>query len=259
MQNQRQNPPLVVFLPGLFNSVDFQGRLFEAQRKAAIEYGLRFELVALQPVGSFEENARHITHFLNERPGPFLMISHSKGGLDFEYALLKNPLLIPKVQAWISMNTPFAGSPLAQLHHKNRLFKSLAPSALNFIFQQESTLAIDQLRPEERGDFVERHFFELQELYSQVRHFNIRTQIDEEWIRRLFRLFHIDEALHQSDGVVPIESQKSLFATEYDVLLPNLWHNHTAYGHFKSAEFCKAQFTKTVFDLILQPRGSDDF
>lgn len=65
-----------------------------------------------------ETNAATVAAAIRAATGPVTLVTHSKGSLDTLAALIADPdLCMPgRVQAWVSLQAPFYGSPLADLN-----------------------------------------------------------------------------------------------------------------------------------------------
>ncbi len=76
--------------------------------------------------GSISTNAVEVARAIGAAPGPVTLVTHSKGSLDALAALVANPALAPtRVQAWVSLQGPFYGSPLADLNSGDPLVRAL--------------------------------------------------------------------------------------------------------------------------------------
>ena len=88
---------------------DEQRTALEAQGIDAIELDVDFE-------GSISTNAVEVARAIGAAPGPVTLVTH-KGSLDVLDALVANPALAPtRMQAWVSLQGPIDGSPLADLN-----------------------------------------------------------------------------------------------------------------------------------------------
>jgi hypothetical protein len=69
-------------------------------------------------------------------PSPVTLITHSKGSLDTLQALIGEPSLASpsRLRAWISLQAPFFGSPLADLNTDNALLRPISSYLLEHAF-----------------------------------------------------------------------------------------------------------------------------
>ena len=73
--------------------------------------------------GPITANAAEIARAITTAPGPVTLVTHSKGSLDALAALSGDPALAapPRIAAWISLQAPFYGLPLADLNARDPL------------------------------------------------------------------------------------------------------------------------------------------
>lgn len=100
---------------------------FDVQRAALEAQGIDAVELDVDSEGSTSTNAVEVALAIGASPGPVTLVTHSKGSLDALAALIANPALYaaPRVQAWVSLQAPFYGSPLADLNSRDPLVRAL--------------------------------------------------------------------------------------------------------------------------------------
>ncbi len=103
-----------LLVPGLASS--YQPSYMSANLRALIERGLQAEKLEFESERPVESNARMLRERILEetRDGrQVVLLGHSKGGLEAAAALALFPELRPRVRALVTLQSPYAGSPIA--------------------------------------------------------------------------------------------------------------------------------------------------
>lgn len=103
-----------LLVPGLAST--YQPTYMSDNLRALTERGLRAEKVELESERSVESNAQLLRERILEetRDGrQAVLLGHSKGGLEASAALALFPELRPRVRALVTIQSPYAGSPIA--------------------------------------------------------------------------------------------------------------------------------------------------
>jgi hypothetical protein len=99
-------------LPGAVGLSDY----LDAQESALRPRARSVARIDLETEAGVEANAKVIARVVTETDGPICLVSHSKGGDDTLHFLLQAPAAErDKIACWITFQTPFAGSPIADL------------------------------------------------------------------------------------------------------------------------------------------------
>lgn len=131
---------------------DFLGAQIEALREA----GITVEMAKTDSEGSVADNAVVILEQIEASAQPLCLISHSKGGLDLMEALLRaSAPVLEKVRCWVALQSPFAGSPLADLAEDNWLLRETASRLLPAL--GGSAQSLTDLTVAERRRYLARH------------------------------------------------------------------------------------------------------
>jgi len=69
--------------------------------------------IIVESEDTVDENSKYIAKEINKIKGDILVISHSKGGVEFLNVLLENKDIQKRTKGWIAMQTPFYGAYIA--------------------------------------------------------------------------------------------------------------------------------------------------
>jgi hypothetical protein len=116
--------------------------------------GMDVERVPLESEASPQVNADHIRAAVLKSPKPVFFLSHSKGGIDILKAFQLYPELMDQTAGWVSVQTPFLGTPAADIWTRTPTHQTWAQRVLEFL--GGSVDALLSLRVSERArDFSE--------------------------------------------------------------------------------------------------------
>ena len=107
-------------------------------------------------------NAVKIKEAVESAGKPCIIISHSKGGIDTLEALIKYPEIRAMVKGWISLQTPFAGSPLADKYIENSFVYNIFSQLISDV--GGSPLSLDDLSTWERKQYHELFQSEIEQI-----------------------------------------------------------------------------------------------
>ncbi|MDB9787072.1 hypothetical protein OAB57_03120 [Bacteriovoracaceae bacterium] len=103
------------------------GDSFLQQKRFFDKAGIDYIDVPINTLEGCDDNAKIIAHELEKTNKKVIFLSYSKGGLDVLETLVKYPQLHNKIAGWISMHTPFYGTPLIDT--------VLSTPPLNYLFK----------------------------------------------------------------------------------------------------------------------------
>ncbi|HOX22434.1 MAG TPA: hypothetical protein PLL10_03140, partial [Elusimicrobiales bacterium] len=117
----------VLLVPGFLGNVSGNGTplvhlnipgmkvntMFADQQRWLAENGVETELVPVDTEASPAANAKVIAGAIRASQKRVILLARSKGGIDSLYALVRYPDLSGNVAAFISVETPYLGSPVA--------------------------------------------------------------------------------------------------------------------------------------------------
>jgi hypothetical protein len=103
------------------------GGYFDEQREALELQGIATTELDIPSEADIASNAAAIAAAIRASPVPVTLITHSKGSLDLLAALIAEPDLCrpARVQAWVSLQAPFYGSPLADLNTGDPILRAI--------------------------------------------------------------------------------------------------------------------------------------
>lgn len=162
----------ILFVPALLSGV-----AMGASRLRLVDYlnhqvrqlkdeGFDAQVVDIDTGASVVANSRMIADLLNAEHRPTWLVTHSKGGLDTLAALLSYAETRRFVEGWIAFQTPFYGSPTADVACGRTNAHRIAGAALR-LFQSDVQSVCD-LRTDLRARFMDARANEIAALVEQV-------------------------------------------------------------------------------------------
>ncbi len=215
------------YLPNLPFMPEYFGRQIAYLRGR----GLDCRLVDIESETSIYANARKVIKEIEQAPGKVLIVGHSKGGLDTLEALLKRPDLRRKVHAVIAVQSPFFGSPVADLMLSGPTLS--VPSSLLLDMLGGSRQSLRNLSVKYRRGYHREREAEIRKLTAQVPFYSYSTWKDDSFLPYLdtvfegFRDYMLGLGL-KNDGLVPAESavlpgSRYVYLSGTDHLCTVLW------------------------------------
>lgn len=195
-------PYTVIFVPGLFTDVyHFLSRCLRAtklpistgpftsledQAEWLKSIGVDVFVAPMNYRGSVEENGREIVKAILQAPKDVLLISHSKGGVDILSGLLRYPAYYSqlwgrggKVKGWISLQSPFMGTPYVELTLRNPV-KSTGLRLLSHMGPGGTFDSFRDLSENHRGTFFSMYGHLVPELTASVPTIAVGVRMDFE-------------------------------------------------------------------------------
>jgi hypothetical protein len=182
---------------------------FDAQRAALEAQGIATLELDIASEGPITANAAEIARAITTAPGPVTLVTHSKGSLDALAALIGDPALAapPRIAAWISLQAPFYGSPLADLNARDPLVRDLTGYLLRYGFGGSPDTLLE-LRVSVRRLYQQAHAAAIRELVRTVPTVCYGSYLTDE-MHTLFRITWLIckfEGEPRNDGLVGVES-----------------------------------------------------
>ena len=110
----------VLLVPGIFTGI------YPAYLRS-IRRALRAREIEIDTAhGKLRDNAARIRDAVKKEPQPVVLLGQSKGPLDIHAAIALYPEIAANVRAFVSVQAPFAGTPLAE---RRSVLRRLAPEA----------------------------------------------------------------------------------------------------------------------------------
>lgn len=184
------------------------GRYFNDQKEALKELGVDFSMADIDSVMPPAHNAAKVAAEIRAAGKPVIIISHSDGGMYALQALVENPDLAPLVRGFISLQTPFGGSPVADYVRSNKILSAAMSRILGHF---GGTLeAFESLLPEKRDAFQQANLGAINAVVSRVNIISFASWKAEEngkldTLLEIPRDFMLKKGF-KNDGLVPLDS-----------------------------------------------------
>jgi len=147
------NPPpvgvAVLLVAGIFTQY-YPGYLRQVRR------ALHASELPIDTEQTIATNARAIRDRVLREPRPVVLLGQSKGPLDIHAALSLHPEIIPKVRAFVSVQAPFGGTPLATDAEAAPLLRGLVRGVAGGLLRG-SPLAYFEMGYAQRRELLARH------------------------------------------------------------------------------------------------------
>ena len=245
----------IILVPGFLSDVDASQlpipgaalkppQHFEEQMDWLKASGADYERLRMTSESSVRENSAIVSAAIRASSRPVILIGHSKGGLDALEALLSDRSLREKVRGFVTLQSPFFGSPVADYVTSNNDLYDLASGVLLTMGGNKDSMI--NLTCADRKPYMAANAAAIAEITAAVPVISVATwkdsvhgQIDTalEPVRDLLLVQGI-----RSDGVVPVDS--ALLPGADFVKLSGLDHGVTVspsrYIKFDRVRFLKA-------------------
>jgi len=175
------------------------------------EEGIDAEIADVETEDTVAANAERLVGIVGAGESPICFVTHSKGGLDvMEYLRRATPGQLDRVACWIAMQTPFGGSPVADLARDVPGLPDLMDAVLPVLGGRGESL-ID-LTTEARARYLDVHGKEIAAVFEVVPTLCVATYVDDpgnfarptSWSYPTLVWMH--EKQVPSDGLVPVRS-----------------------------------------------------
>lgn len=143
------------------------GEYFYDVRKALKTAGVGEQVAEMNSEDSIYDNAEDLACLLSAMEGPVVLVSHSKGGLEALEMFLKYPELRKKVVLWVSLQTPFYGSQIADTVYGNRFVRDFAKKMLEDLFEG-NIASLEELRTSTRKKYMEENKAKVLQLVHEM-------------------------------------------------------------------------------------------
>jgi hypothetical protein len=236
----------------LFNQYDY----FADQKRWLKSVGADYKQIKIETEDGSAKVARTITKALLKSDKPVLLLTHSKGGTDALVALVNNPALANKLVGWISIQTPFLGSPVADYLERTQPWKSLAHFILTLMGGSGESLK--DLTTDRRVPYYENNKAAIEDIRNRVPILTFGSWKDDEpdktdSIFEFSRNLMVKHMGVDNDGLVPWKS--AILPNGYYVTVDGLDHASTVVNN-KYIKLDKKRFTNALFNLLFQIKRS---
>ena len=216
--------------------------------------GIKATRAEIESEASIEENAVRVREAIEKSDRPVILMSHSKGGLDIIEALRERQDLQEKVAGWLAIQSPFWGTPVADVWTTSERAKKIADGVLKKLGGSARSLL--GMRVEERVPYMREHEFQIKRMMEAI-----PTVIFASWKRdepgdwdTPFEPFWRDQmakAEIRSDGIIPINS---MLIPGASVILREGADHVTTIGAIQLRPFDRVRFLQSLLKLLIQKR-----
>lgn len=194
-------------------------------------------------------NAKMIRDEILQSEKPIFLITQSKGSFDSLTALIEFPELRKNVRAFLPLNAPFFGTPLAN----DAMFSSHGNQWMNKFLELlgGNIKSVESLRVEESTKFINDHMKEISEIQSEIPLVALAARIKNKkkiWDTN-FELIRnwLEYRGYENDGLLPWQS--SVLPHSDYVLLDGIDHA-TSIRHSKPIPFDRDRFLATMLTML---------
>ena len=205
---------------GEFRLTDY----FRTQIEALNADGIETVIAPVDTEESVAENGRRLAAFIGVSARPVCIVSHSKGGLDtLEFLLRAAPEIRRQIACWVVLQSPFAGSPVADLIVDEDWTRGVTEPVLRAL--GGSGDSIDDLTVKVRRSYMSKYSDSIENITKTIPMIALATYIDGSrtpslHIAATFR-WMLDQGV-ENDGLVPLNS--ALLPNARYVVIPGLDH-----------------------------------
>lgn len=171
----------VILVPGLMSDQLRRGPggYFDGQNSYLLDLGIQSEIYeGLSSQAPITERARGLAETVEASDSPVLLIGHSKGGLEILEALLREPDAAKAVIGWSSIQTPFRGSPVADLLESGPLLDLASGNILKMLGGEPK--ALEELQSTYREAYRENSETEIYRLLQEKAHLFVSGWISDQ-------------------------------------------------------------------------------
>jgi hypothetical protein len=249
----------ILFVPALFAGVALtvsRLRLFDyltEQVRQLRGEGFEADIADIDTGARIERNAAHLAELLTASHRPTWVVTHSKGGLDMLHALVTHPESRRFVDGWIAFQSPFMGSPVADVVSGSARARKISRGALKLIGRDLEV--IDDLRTDTRAHYIDQRTAKIAALVRDVPVVCVASTAEKglgaSWrpSRPMARWMNTLDL--KNDGLVPVNSAV-LPGARY-VVLEGLAHGELAARRvWSSRAFDHVDLLKALFALALR-------
>jgi hypothetical protein len=205
---------------GEFRLADY----FRSQIEALNAERIEAQIAPVDTEQSVAENGRRLAAFIGVSDRPVCIVSHSKGGLDtLEFLLRAEPEVRRQIACWVVLQSPFAGSPVADLIVDEDWTRGVTEPVLRAL--GGSGNSIDDLTVKVRRKYMKKYSQSIENITKTIPMIALATYVDGSRTPSLhvagtYRWMR-DQGV-DNDGLVPLNS--ALLPNTRYVVLPGLDH-----------------------------------
>ncbi|MFG1500167.1 hypothetical protein ABMA70_08140 [Halobacteriovorax sp. XZX-3] len=240
----------------------FTGDYFRDYMDLLKEHKVKFKRIVVESEDPVSKNSKFIKNEIDKINGPILVVSHSKGGLEFLDVLINNPQVSKRVIGWVSMQSPYHGSVLADYFIQSS-FKKTVMGWL-FALLGGDVSGMESVGTKIRSDYMQANAAKIEAALENINLLQFITFINEQEGREtsleISRNF-IFERVGRNDGMVDLRS--SLLKPYRHVIINDVDHLTTVLdqknmdflkGENESWRFDRKQHFRAILQLILESK-----
>lgn len=240
----------ILFIPGIFSKFIhlFIGKYFKPQIKFLKKHGIDNYTILWSTELSCEGMAKKIKE-VADRHKKILVITHSKGGIDFLTFLVNHPNYQEKLKGWLCLQAPIWGSQFADFLYANPLSRSFFKFTV-VMYGGESKSA-EQLTTHYRKNFMINNKAAIEDIVSRKNILFLASSVKSKktsyGLPLMFgNLFYKKNKMH-SDGLVEIESAA---INRVDIRLDEVDHASTVLPA-REKNFSNMKATSAFFRILI--------
>jgi triacylglycerol esterase/lipase EstA (alpha/beta hydrolase family) len=262
----------ILFVPGLLGNIYLKTGILEYFSdqmnwlKSALHFQEKkdYEIVGIHTQRSIKDNVPIILKAIKDSDRPVIIIGHSKGGLDSFTTLLDHPEIQSKVAGFITLQTPFKGSPVADDISDSYVCRNTSKFLLTALSGQGASL--DDLMTSHRQAHIHhiKETGELDHLLKNVAIINVATSVSNHnaqgptdlnsLLTELPFMRSMSKQKIDNDGLVPVEN--ALIDSHVDhVVIDGLDHIDAISSNFritKTKKYDRVTSFKALLHLLLE-------
>ncbi len=200
---------------------------FRSQIEALKADGIETEIAPVDTEQSVAENGRRLAAFIATSNRPVCIVSHSKGGLDtLEFLLRAEPEVRRQIACWVVLQSPFAGSPVADLIVEEDWTRGITKPVLRAL--GGSAQSLDDLTVDVRTKYMNKYAQYIESIGKSIPIIVFSTYVDGSRTPSLhFAPTHrwMKQQGWENDGLVPLDS--AILPGARFIVVPGLDHTDT--------------------------------
>ncbi|EQC46948.1 hypothetical protein [Bacteriovorax sp. Seq25_V] len=209
----------IVFIPGILSEtviedssqiVNFSylmGDYFKEQLNWCATEKIKCQRIILESEASVDVNSLQLRKSLSDITGELIVISHSKGGLEFLNVLLNDDDIRLRTHAWIAMQSPFKGAVATEIFLDNKILKKGVEWLFSFL--GGSSGGVQSISVKDREGYIKLNTKMIEEKLRDKKFLQYGSYIkDEEGVETIlgFTRDYIMERKGNNDGLVELSS-----------------------------------------------------
>ncbi len=222
------------------------GDYFHDYMNTLDELKLPYKRIVVESENPVDKNAIYIKKELDKIDGKVLVISHSKGGLEFLEVLVNHPEMANRVVGWVSMQSPYRGSVLADYFLEGTITNNVMGWLFSILGGEQSGLS--SVGTDERVKYMKDNHAKINKILGELNYLQFITYINDlegrETLLEISRNFILDRA-GKNDGMVDLKS--SLLENYRHIIINDVDHLATVLDQ-GNLEFIKDENESWRFD-----------